>query len=594
MGVSFVPDFNRSTLTLVSALTVFFVCALANFGLWWWFNRPVVLPLSFDAPLTSVSFAPYRCGQSPIAQVYPSPTQIEEDMASLVGVAHGIRTYTSREGLEQVPLLARKYGLSMTQGAWLTVPYNPDGTPTVNDAELTALIRSANSYPDVVQRVIVGNEVLLRGELTPNQLINYIRRVKAAVKQPVTYADVWAFFEKYPEVGREVDFLTIHILPYWEDEPVSLKQAAEHVVLVYRRMQKLFPDKPILIGEVGWPTQGRSRGPAVPSVENSAYFLRTVARLSKENGFDYNWVEAFDQCWKSAQEETIGANWGILDAQRRVKFRLDGPVVPNPGWLWQAMAAVLLGVVGFLLVSEGQRSSWRQYSPRNLWWVVAMAQFLASLVIIQAIYVWSISYTTGEELWAGLRIAVSVLFAGAILTVAAGELRRSAARVKPAIHLALILMIFYALAAVFNTVLLLIDGRYRDIPNLEFLLPSLGIAAYVLARISTQGEGWIRASAPSDLLPINFRYENILFKSIATGLISAMIVGPLSESWALSRGIDFFHIHPNWAERLPLLMYALVANQEMLMWSALLGVMAVPFVAQWYLTSKAPSEALWL
>ncbi|CAK0746006.1 Beta (1-6) glucans synthase [Gammaproteobacteria bacterium] len=577
------PNFShRSTLTVFPVLVLFIVCVLLNFAGWWWFNRPVSLPLSFDEPLTSVSFAPYRRGQNPLTEVYPSPAQIEEDMASLVGVTRGIRTYTSREGLEDVPQLARKYGLILTQGAWLTVPYQLDGTPTFNEPEIAALIRSANTYPDTVRRVIVGNEVLLRGELTPAQLITYLRQVKAAVKQPVTYADVWAFFEKYPEVGRAVDFLTIHILPYWEDEPVSLEQAAEHVVWVYRRMQRLFPGKPILIGEIGWPTQGRTRGPAVPSVTNSARFLRIVARLSQENGFDYNWVEAFDQPWKSALEGTVGANWGVVNEQRRLKFGLDGPVVSNPDWLVQATVAVLLGVVGFLL-GKGGGSRWRQDEPRD-WRVMALSQFLGSLVIIQAVYVWDISYTTVETSWAGLRIALHLLFAGVIL---AGMARRSVEWSESVTLLGRRLIILYVVAALFTTALLFVDGRYRDIPTREFLVPGLGVTAYALARVRSEREAWLRAFSLPKLFPGNVRYDPISPGRTTLILLAAMWVGPLSESWALSRGQDFLHLHPSWAERIPLLLYALVANTEMLGWSILLGVMAVPFLAQWRLARRA-------
>ncbi|CAK0776947.1 Exo-beta-1,3-glucanase [Gammaproteobacteria bacterium] len=590
-----VSSLNRSTPTLFSVFVAFAVCALLNLAAWWWFNCPVVLPLSFDEPLSSVSFAPYRRGQNPLTMVYPSPAQVEEDLASLVGIARGIRTYTSREGLAEVPQLARKYGFTLTQGAWLTVPYQLDGTPTYNELELSALIRSAQSYPDVVRRVIVGNEVLLRGELTPAQLIDYIRRVKAAVKQPVTYADVWAFFEKYPEVGRAVDFLTIHILPYWEDEPVSLEQAAEHVVWVYRRIQGLFPGKPILIGEVGWPTQGRTRGPAPPTRENSARFLRTVARLARENRFDYNWVEAFDQPWKSALEGTVGANWGVVDEQRRSKFGLDGPVVSNPEWRGQALsavlAAVLLGVLGLWLRARGEAVRGRRYDTIELWRVMAMLQLLGSLVVIQAVYVCTISYTTIETWWAGLRIIPHVLLAGVIAVGMVAASRDSIVN-SGTMLLGRRLMILYLVAAIFTTTLLLLDGRYRDIPTREFLIPGLGVTAYAVMRIRAGGAGWVQAFSLPNLFPGDPLHDPISPRRTVIILWVAMGVGPLSESWALSQGQDFLHLHSTWVERVPLLLYALVANMEMLVWSALLGVMAMPFLAQWYLArSQLPKSA---
>src|SRR6185503_3850018 len=105
----------------------------------------------------------------------------------------------------------------------------------------------------------VGNEALLRGEVSPVTLGEYIRDVKARVKMPVTYADVWEFWLRYAELASAVDFVTIHILPYWEDDPVSAAQAADHVAAVRQRVADHFPGKEVMIGEVGWPSAGRMR-----------------------------------------------------------------------------------------------------------------------------------------------------------------------------------------------------------------------------------------------------------------------------------------------------------------------------------------------
>jgi exo-beta-1,3-glucanase (GH17 family) len=120
--------------------------------------------------------------------------------------------------MAQIPLLAKKYGLTMLQGAWLS-PVKAD-----NDAEIEEVIRCANAYPEVVKRIVVGNEVLLRGDLDVDELIAAIRKVKKAVQQPVTYADVWSMYLKYPQLIPEVDFVTIHILPYWKMNRLVLKQ----------------------------------------------------------------------------------------------------------------------------------------------------------------------------------------------------------------------------------------------------------------------------------------------------------------------------------------------------------------------------------
>ena len=234
-----------------------------------------------------------------------------------------MRTYSAGENLEAVPQRAGKYGLKVWHGAWL------NNNEKENLEQINLLIDHANKYKDTIERVIVGNEVLLRKDLTANELRRYIRQVKQRVSQPVTYADVWEFWLRNPSLADEVDFITIHILPYWEDEPIGLDRREpdgtpsieKHIVDIYKKVQARFPDKKIVIGETGWPSDGRMRSDARPGrVEQVRYFstFRTIAEREK---FDYNIVEAFDQYWKARQEGTVGAAWGLLDAQRQRQVR---------------------------------------------------------------------------------------------------------------------------------------------------------------------------------------------------------------------------------------------------------------------------------
>ena len=178
----------------ITRLLLFVLLVIAANGLLMWLSN---LPQDTgadvpDGKISSFSFAPFREGQSPLTRVYPTPEQLDTDLRMLADETHTIRTYASLDGMESVPVIARKYGLQMIQGAWI------GGIALRNQAEVEQLIKAANDYPDVIKRVIVGNEVLLRGELKPEQLLQYIRQVKQAVKQPVSYADVWSFYLRYP------------------------------------------------------------------------------------------------------------------------------------------------------------------------------------------------------------------------------------------------------------------------------------------------------------------------------------------------------------------------------------------------------------
>ncbi|MBI5163292.1 MAG: exo-beta-1,3-glucanase [Magnetospirillum sp.] len=554
---------------LLSVVLFVVATAAASWAGWWGFNRPIPVELSYDEPFPSVSFAPYRRGYSPLTKSYPPPELIEEDLKSLVGVTKGIRTYTAREGLEILPGLARKYGIEVTHSAWL------GREADINDREVEALIRAANQYPDSITRVIVGNEVLLRQDQTAPQIAAYLRKVRAAVKQPVSYADVWAFWLKHPELANEVDFVTVHILPYWEDEPVSVDEAAAHIVKIYRMIGDAFPGKPILIGEAGWPTRGRNRGPAAANMENGARFVRTLAKISKDNGFDYNVVEAFDQPWKAKLEGTVGANWGVVDSQRQVKFRMAGPVEANPNWPIHAAASMALGVAGGLVFLRRPQ----RYRPTAALALAALAQGLAALVTWQALNAWWLGYDWLGDTWAVIRIAVHAGLAAAILAVAGKGLADGGG--PEANRWGERLMTLFGAAAVLSTAILLINGRYRDIPNLEFLVPCVGITAFAAVRMVFFRLGWEKAFAVGRLFSGGRGGGFAPARQMTLGLLAAAVAAPLSEAVALARGDDFITMHPALSDQLPLLAGIMWANPEMLVWSAMLVVMALPYWAEW-------------
>ncbi|RAU22501.1 exo-beta-1,3-glucanase [Paramagnetospirillum kuznetsovii] len=561
----------------IFAYVVVAVMAAVNVAGWWWFNRPIPVELSFNEPFPSVSFAPFRRGQGPITKVFPPPEQIVEDLRSLVGVTKGVRTYTSLEGMDIVPKAAGELGLEVTHSAWL------GQKRANNDMEIAALIKSANQYPDTIKRVIVGNEVLLRQDLPVDELIGHIREVKAKVKQPVTYADVWAFWLKNPQLAKEVDFITIHILPYWEDEPIGVEHAERHILMITRMVAQAFPGKPILIGEAGWPTRGRSRGPAVANMENAAIFVRTLARVSKENGFDYNVVEAFDQPWKAKLEGTVGAKWGVVDEDRHVKFAMSGPVEPSPLWPMHAMVSTVLGVVaGLWFLRRPER-----YDAKAGLAVAVIAQLMGALVIWQVINAQALAYDALEDYWAYARVTAHGALAVLLVKAAGQGFARDG--VPLASKTGEWLVALYGFCAISISLLLLLNGRYRDIPPMEFLAPCVGVTVYALARMAVLGLDWKQAFAISKLFGGCFPGGVCPTGKILAGLIVSVVISPLSEVVALARGEDFVASHPKLSDQLPMLTGALWENREMCVWTVMVAVMGLPFLAEWLLSRRGES-----
>ena len=337
-------------------LPVLLILAALVVAAWWWPNRPqagdVTMP---DTVFNAVSFAPFQRGQSPFNETFPTEAQVAGDVALLAGKVRAIRSYAALGGKADLAALARLHGLKLWQGIWL------GNDRKKNAQEMAAAIALANRYPDTIDRVIVGNEVLLRRDLPVEELIADIDTVRRAVKQPVTYADVWDFWRQFPQVAPHVDIVTIHLLPYWEDEPTGIDGAVREVGNAYRQIAAMFPGKPIAIGETGWPSRGRWRRDAAPSRVNQAVFMRRFIALSRQEGFEYCLIESFDQDWKYRSEGTVGANWGLWTDDRRPKFPLSGPVVEDPGWRGEAAISLALGLVllgGVLWLHRRIRRSW--------------------------------------------------------------------------------------------------------------------------------------------------------------------------------------------------------------------------------------------
>ena len=453
------PVTSRFTLPyLFSSL----LALMALGGLWYAIGQPVVLAdvASATHKLQCVSYSPFGKHQSPFDQPFVlHPEQMDSDLALLASRFACVRTY-SMTGLEAIPELARKHGLKLMLGAWVS------SDPLATQTEVLALIKAANANPDVVDALIVGNEALLRKEVTGDQLVKLIKQVKAQVKQPVTYADVWEFWDQYPQVAPAVDFLTIHLLPYWENDPAGIDQALAHVAEIRQEFGQRFAPKDILIGETGWPSEGRQRETALPSRVNEAKFMRGFVHMAEQNGWHYNLIEAFDQPWKRSSEGAVGGYWGLFDADRQEKGILAGPVSNLPHWpLWLALSSGLLALT--LLLAA------RPASTRAALLLPPVAALGAGCIGLWAELALVTSRFLAEWLWAAALLGLNLLvLAHAALSLSA----RSGWRARLYNWLQARAGWWLVAAGFAGAVMMLglvFDARYRSFPSAALLLPAL-------------------------------------------------------------------------------------------------------------------------
>ena len=367
-------------ISLRTPLALLLISLSAIAAAWWWLATPINLaraPIDPAAKLLCVSYAPFRGDQTPLVATTHIPAeQIAEDLAQLAKISDCVRTYSTDNGLDQVPALAAKAGLKVIQGIWL------GSNRFKNLAQISSVVALTKEFPGVISSVVVGNEVLLRGEMTASDLAALIRSVKSQVVGiPVTYADVWEYWLRNREVYDAVDFVTIHILPYWEDFPIRARHAASHVDAIRKRMAVAFPGKEILIGETGWPSAGRMREGALPSRANQAKVVSEILALAKRENFRVNLIEAYDQPWKRQLEGTVGGYWGLIDAAKRaMKYPPNQAVSNFPSWKLQMGSGMALSILIFGAAWLTLRH--RPWTPRPAAWIaVGISATVAGILL---------------------------------------------------------------------------------------------------------------------------------------------------------------------------------------------------------------------
>ena len=389
----------------LSGFVVAAVFAVVTFGLWGVLNRPESEP-PWPAHIQGVAFSPYAADQNPFgSKDVPPVEQIDSDLRLLENKTYSVRTYSVLGSLGKIPELAAKHHISVALGIQL------DKNLDENELEMRTGIALAREHHNV-SRVLVGNEVLLRGDMTVPELAQQLDRARAAIRQPVGYADTWATWLRNPEIARHVDFIAVHLFPYWEG--VDVESAVDFCFRELKAVQLAYPKKPVIIGEIGWPSEGRNRAGAVASVSNEALFLRRFLARAEKGHQRYYIMEAFDQPWKARDEGAVGSYWGIYDVNRQPKFEFTAPIVRIPEWHMLAatsvaLALLMLGV--FYMHSGSLRTRGRT--------LLAVVVYSAATGSVWVIYDYTQQYLTptsivvGSLLILGMLGVIAVLFAEA-------------------------------------------------------------------------------------------------------------------------------------------------------------------------------------
>jgi exo-beta-1,3-glucanase (GH17 family) len=255
-------------------------------------------------------FSLYEDGQKPGDII--SEDQVRRRMAIIAPYTQWVRSFSCTEGNEFIPKIAREYGIKTLVGAWL------GDDPEVNEKEIEGLIQLANE--GFVDIAAVGNEVMYRKDLSEDELLAFIDRVRQAIPAtiPVSYVDAYYEFTIKPRITAACDLILTNCYPYWEG--CNLDYSLGHMKQMYHQALHAGNGKKVIITETGWPSQGESFKDSHPSRENAIkYFINTQLWSQQEN-IDVFYFSSFDESWKVGAEGEVGAYWGIWDKNEKLKY----------------------------------------------------------------------------------------------------------------------------------------------------------------------------------------------------------------------------------------------------------------------------------
>lgn len=290
-----------------------------------------------------ISYGPYREGQAPHGE-QPSVEQLTEDLQLLSKHWSLLRMYGTGATTEEVLRIIReeKLPLRVLLGAWITKETASDSlseadasvAKQANEAQVADAIRLANSYPDEVIAISVGNEtqVFWSDHITdPNLLVQYIKEVRKSTKVPVTTADDFNFWNK-PEskkVADEVDFIITHVHALWAG--LLPENAMDWTTDIYAEICKHHPNKMVVIGEAGWATQVHNEGEQAKLIKGEAnekqqkYYYQQFTDWAKQESVCTFFFEAFDEPWKGGPHPNeVEKHWGLFNVDRTPKAAMRG------------------------------------------------------------------------------------------------------------------------------------------------------------------------------------------------------------------------------------------------------------------------------
>jgi glucan 1,3-beta-glucosidase len=255
-------------------------------------------------------FSMYEDGQKPGDTI--SEEQVRRRLEIMAPYTKWVRSFSCIEGNEFIPKIARELGMKTLVGAWL------GDDAEKNEKEIEALIQLAKE--GFVDIAAVGNEVMYRKDLSEDELLSFIHKVRKEIPSHILvgYVDAYYEFTIKPKITEACDVILSNCYPFWEG--TNQEYALSHMKSMYYQAKSVANGKQVIITETGWPSQGESFKDSHPSAENAMKYFINTQLWSKDENIEIFYFSSFDESWKVGPEGEVGAHWGIWDKNEKLKL----------------------------------------------------------------------------------------------------------------------------------------------------------------------------------------------------------------------------------------------------------------------------------
>ena len=256
-----------------------------------------------------ICFSLYEDGQQPGDII--TEAQIRRRIEIIKPYTKWVRSFSCTEGNELIPRIAKEYGLKTLVGAWL------GSDKDKNESEINGLLALATD--GLVDIAAVGNEVMYRGDLTEDELLDYMHQVKKEVPGvELGYVDAYYEFTERPRITEACDVILSNCYPFWEG--CHIDYSLVYMKDMYNQARDAGQGKKVIITETGWPSDGGSFEGSSASDRNFLKYFIDAQKWSKEEDIEMFYFSSFDESWKTGEEGDVGAYWGLWDKDEMLKF----------------------------------------------------------------------------------------------------------------------------------------------------------------------------------------------------------------------------------------------------------------------------------